>query len=331
MGADDNYVTDAQLVVIGNTSGTNSGDNAANSTADMLLGTVQAVTAEKKFTNSKLTILGSSTGKNTFTMANAGASDFITTVPAVTGTVALGTGTANEIAYWSATNVLGTLAVATYPSLTELSYVKGLSSAVQTQLNAKITNTVTTLDSLTSAATLPWTGMADGTDGQIPTFDAAGAPAFVATGNAGQVLTSNGAGTAPTFNEPTYQYVEVNISSANIVAMYATPVQVIAGEAGKIPIIIQVLSSFTYGGTQYTGGGLVSLREETSGEPLCSLQTAAQMLGTADVHRDGFLNQFDNSVNRTSGKGIFISNSIGAFATGNGTIKLRIFYKMVTL
>jgi|GEM_PF-6368433 len=31
LGSDDNYVTDAQLVVIGNTSGTNSGDNATNS------------------------------------------------------------------------------------------------------------------------------------------------------------------------------------------------------------------------------------------------------------------------------------------------------------
>ena len=33
-GSDDNYVTDAQLVVIGNTSGTNSGDNATNSTSN---------------------------------------------------------------------------------------------------------------------------------------------------------------------------------------------------------------------------------------------------------------------------------------------------------
>jgi hypothetical protein len=48
-----------------------------------------------------------------------------------------GTGTANEIAYWSGTNTLGTLAVATYPSLTELSYVKGVTSAIQTQLGNK--------------------------------------------------------------------------------------------------------------------------------------------------------------------------------------------------
>jgi len=48
-----------------------------------------------------------------------------------------GTGTANELAYWVGTNALGTLAVATYPSLTEISYIKGLTSAIQTQINGK--------------------------------------------------------------------------------------------------------------------------------------------------------------------------------------------------
>ena len=60
-------------------------------------------------------------------------------------------------------------------------------------------NATATLNSLTSATSLAWTGMTTGTDGQIPTFDATGAPAFVATGNSGEVLTSNGVGTAPTF------------------------------------------------------------------------------------------------------------------------------------
>jgi len=58
---------------------------------------------------------------------------------------------------------------------------------------------LTALNSTTSATQLPWTGLKAGTDGEIPTFDAAGAPAFVATGDAGEVLTSNGAGAAPTF------------------------------------------------------------------------------------------------------------------------------------
>jgi len=41
--------------------------------------------------------------------------------------------------------------------------------------------------------------LANGTDGELITWDAAGAPATVAVGTAGQVLTSNGAGAAPTF------------------------------------------------------------------------------------------------------------------------------------
>jgi len=48
-----------------------------------------------------------------------------------------GTGTANQIAYWTSTNTLGSLATNTYPSLVELSRLKGVTSNVQTQLNGK--------------------------------------------------------------------------------------------------------------------------------------------------------------------------------------------------
>jgi len=41
--------------------------------------------------------------------------------------------------------------------------------------------------------------MAHGTDGELITYDATGAPANVAVGTSGQVLTSGGAGVAPTF------------------------------------------------------------------------------------------------------------------------------------
>lgn len=48
-----------------------------------------------------------------------------------------GSGTTNELTYWVDTDTVGSLATATYPSLTELSYVKGVTSAIQTQLNGK--------------------------------------------------------------------------------------------------------------------------------------------------------------------------------------------------
>ena len=52
-----------------------------------------------------------------------------------------GTGTNNEIAYFNATgSTIASLPTATYPSLTELSYVKGVTSAIQTQINNKPSN-----------------------------------------------------------------------------------------------------------------------------------------------------------------------------------------------
>lgn len=47
------------------------------------------------------------------------------------------TGTINEIAYFDSGTSISSLPVATYPSLTELSYVKGVTSAIQTQINGK--------------------------------------------------------------------------------------------------------------------------------------------------------------------------------------------------
>jgi len=48
-----------------------------------------------------------------------------------------GSGTANEIAFFSTTGVISSLSTGTYPSLTELSYVKGVTSSIQTQFSAK--------------------------------------------------------------------------------------------------------------------------------------------------------------------------------------------------
>jgi hypothetical protein len=55
-----------------------------------------------------------------------------TPVDAITGS-----GTINEIAYFTAARIIASLPVATYPSLTELSYVKGVTSGIQTQIGNK--------------------------------------------------------------------------------------------------------------------------------------------------------------------------------------------------
>jgi hypothetical protein len=114
---DKRYVTDAQLTVIGNTSGTNSGDNATNSQYSGLEASKQDV------------ITG---GASTITSSN------------LTASRALVSDGSGKVAVSSVTS-------------TELGYVSGVTSAVQTQLNAKIptydgaTYDVTALAAVTQA------------------------------------------------------------------------------------------------------------------------------------------------------------------------------------
>lgn len=84
-------------------------------------------------------------------MVVAGSNGELTTQTIPSGGGVSGTGTINEIAYFTSTgSTIGSLTTATYPSLTELSYVKGVTSSIQTQIGTKqatITGAATTITS----------------------------------------------------------------------------------------------------------------------------------------------------------------------------------------
>jgi hypothetical protein len=68
--------------------------------------------------------------------------------PTFTGTITtpdivVSDATVNTIAHFDGTKNIESLPLATYPSLTELSYVKGVTSAIQTQINAKLSGSIT--------------------------------------------------------------------------------------------------------------------------------------------------------------------------------------------
>jgi hypothetical protein len=65
-----------------------------------------------------------------------------------------GVGTANELTYWTSSSAIGSLSTATYPSLTELSYVKGVTSSIQTQFSGKQDTLTLTTTGTSGAATL---------------------------------------------------------------------------------------------------------------------------------------------------------------------------------
>jgi hypothetical protein len=67
--------------------------------------------------------------------------------------------------------------------------------------------------------------LADGTDGELITWDAAGEATTVAVGTSGQVLTSNGAGAAPTFQAASGGTIatQANMETATSTTTYVTP------------------------------------------------------------------------------------------------------------
>jgi hypothetical protein len=179
LGVDDNYVTDAEKIVIGNTSGTNTGDNATNSQYSGLAASKQDADAEltalagltsaadklpyftgsgtaalADFSSAMRTFLTTSSSANLASVVTdetgSGALVFATSPTFVTpllGTPTSGTLTnctglpAAGIVATTASRALvsdasGFLTSSTTTS-TEIGYVNGVTSAIQTQLNTK--------------------------------------------------------------------------------------------------------------------------------------------------------------------------------------------------
>lgn len=101
-------------------------------------------------------------------LSNLGLRAVGTAYPITTsGTKNFGDLTASTIMATDGSKNVVSLALATYPSLTELSYVKGVTSAIQTQLNAKGSGTVTSVSGSGGTTGLTLTGGAITTSGTL--------------------------------------------------------------------------------------------------------------------------------------------------------------------
>ena len=122
------------------------------------------------------------------------------------------------------------------------------------------------------------------------------------------------------------------LTSANILAMNATPVTVIpAPGAGKALALQSVLFSFTHG-TSYANGGTTQLQYHgASTNIMHSTVAAAVFTGSSDA-----ILQFDPATTAsgivvTSNAAIEITNATAPFITGTGTAKIMLLYAVMTL
>ena len=136
---DQNYVTDNDITLLGNTSGANSGDNAVNSNYSGLVSNVSTNLSLGTKTATTMNVNSSDGNNATLVEAdttNAGilGSDKWDEIVANTAKVSYpGSADSTEL------NILEGATLST----TEINYVKGVTSLIQTQLNAKVSYTKT--------------------------------------------------------------------------------------------------------------------------------------------------------------------------------------------
>lgn len=111
----------------------------SGATANLNLGNYTLKTVEVIATGSAGLLLKNSAGTTVAIVGDLDATDF-----KIVNTLTMTAGTASTILSLNASKQVVSLSTATYPTLTELSYVKGLTSSAQTQIDGKKTNSMTT-------------------------------------------------------------------------------------------------------------------------------------------------------------------------------------------
>lgn len=144
--------------------------------------------------------------------------------------------------------------------------------------------------------------------------------------------------TSTTNYAPLYQYAEVNISSAEILAFDGTPVTLLAAPGvNKYYIIDAIILEYTHNTTAYTFSDYIAIRE-SGGD---AIATIAGLI-TSGVNKVSVV-KVDGTNLDTSPllNGYFIASTLnsavtldswggGAATLGDGTIKVKIWYRVMT-
>lgn len=124
---------------------------------------------------------------------------------------------------------------------------------------------------------------------------------------------------------------EVNVSSADILGMFVTPVEILpAPGTGKTIVINNIVSQFIYGTTQYAGGSNVAVGDENGNGNSTTVLSTGEMRGSSDVYTYG---QPGNSSANTfiPNQKVLMTTTGSSYTTGDSTIKLTITYQIITL
>lgn len=127
----------------------------------------------------------------------------------------------------------------------------------------------------------------------------------------------------------------VNLSSAQVLAMYTTPVLVApAPGAHKFLLVHDFFVEYAYGGTPYANGSGFTLQYGSAGSD------AGLLISSSNINPNGSASDFGGDPNPTFNnfdvvtayvnQGIYVTTGINNFTAGNGTFRVSLFYTIVT-
>lgn len=130
------------------------------------------------------------------------------------------------------------------------------------------------------------------------------------------------------------RHVQVPLSAAQIIGMYAAPVKILDAQTGTRSIVVtKILFRITRTSTAFTGGGAVIVQygSTVNGAGTQSLDStiASTVItgaaGISDNVRHGAVIS-DLAAASIENVGLYVSNPTAAFAAGTGTATLDVWY-----
>lgn len=147
----------------------------------------------------------------------------------------------------------------------------------------------------------------------------------------GLVYTNKGTVASPIWGDSIHTKV-VSLTAAQILGMYAAPVEVIPAISGKSIYLLGFNFDLTGTATQFANGGVVNLQYKNTangaGTTLHADIAATVVTGATGLVHTYRIPSVQSAVATADivGQGVFISNKTAAFITGTGTATLNVRY-----
>jgi hypothetical protein len=150
----------------------------------------------------------------------------------------------------------------------------------------------------------------------------------------GVVYTNEGSVAVPSW-QSNLRTKTVALTAAQLIAMYAAPVEIVPAVGGKAIIVDSVDFVITRTATAFTGGGVVAVQYDATangaGTATTATIAATVVTGAAGVTYTARIPVVlsDVATAAINGIGLYISNATAAFAAGTGTASVVVRYHLV--